>query len=94
MTARQRRRARRNTLSRDEREALSHIAQQLDRLQSPVSPVVLDGINTKLSRIETRLAGMTTDATRRGAVAGAAAGALSGSIVTVAILLIRAKLEF
>ncbi len=93
MKARQKRRIRRSHISNDEHETLSRIAEQLDRLQMPVNPDILDGINTKLSRIELRLEDISDDASRRGAAAGAAAGALTGSIITIAIMFIRAKLE-
>lgn len=93
MKARQKRRIRRSNISNDEHETLNRIAEQLDRLQMPVNPDILDGINTKLSRIELRLEDISDDASRRGTTAGAAAGALTGGIITIAIMFIRAKLE-
>ncbi|KNC89912.1 hypothetical protein [Trabulsiella odontotermitis] len=93
MKARLKRRARRTHISNDEHETLSRIAEQLDRLQAPVNPDVLLSINTRLSRIESRLDGISDDVSRRGAVAGAMAGAFTGGIITVAIMFIRAKLE-
>ncbi|ELC5001919.1 hypothetical protein RJK40_001377 [Salmonella enterica] len=93
MKARQKRRNRRTLISHDERETLNRIAQQLDRIQTPVSPDILGGINDKLSRIELRLEDISDDASRRGAMAGAGAGAVTGGLITLAIMFIRAKLE-
>lgn len=92
MKARQKRRTRRIHISAGEQQTLSRISEQLDRLQSPVNPDILGGINSKLDRIESRLGDINADATRHGAVAGAVAGGLSGGMVAVAIMLIRAKL--
>ena len=93
MTARQKRRNRRTIVSQSEQETLSRISAQLDRLQAPVSPDILGGINDKLSRIDVRLTTISDDAARRSASAGALTGGLAGGVITVAILLIRAKLE-
>jgi hypothetical protein len=49
MKARHKRRTRRATISQSEQETLSRISAQLDRLQAPVSPDILGGINDKLS---------------------------------------------
>lgn len=46
-----------------------------------------------LSRIDVRLTTISDDAARRGASAGAITGGIAGGVITVAILLIRAKLE-
>ncbi|WP_314140414.1 hypothetical protein [Buttiauxella noackiae] len=92
MKARQKRRGRRTQVSHDEQQTLSRISAQLDRLQSPVNPDILSGINTKLDRIEARFGDISVEATRNGAMAGAVAGGLTGGMVTVAIMLIRAKL--
>ncbi|EGT4267266.1 hypothetical protein VWS67_002031 [Cronobacter sakazakii] len=93
MKARHKRRTRRATISQSEQETLSRISAQLDRLQAPVSPDILGGINDKLSRIDVRLTTISDDAARRGASAGALTGGIAGGVITVAILLIRAKLE-
>ncbi|SEL24954.1 hypothetical protein SAMN04487787_108114 [Kosakonia sacchari] len=93
MKARQKRRSRRITISQGEQETLNRISAQLDRLQAPVNPDILSGINDKLSRIDVRLTTISDDATRRGATAGAMTGGLAGGLIAVAILLIRAKLE-
>ena len=93
MKARHKRRTRRATISQSEQETLSRISAQLDRLQAPVSPDILGGINDKLSRIDVRLTTISDDAARRGASAGAITGGIAGGVITVAILLIRAKLE-
>lgn len=93
MKARQKRRSRRTSISQNEQETLNRISAQLDRLQTPVNPDILGGINDKLSRIDVRLTTISDDAARRGATAGAVAGGLAGGVITVAILLIRAKLE-
>ncbi|MDS6663541.1 hypothetical protein QYS26_27600 [Klebsiella pneumoniae] len=79
MKARHKRRTRRATISQSE--------------QAPVSPDILGGINDKLSRIDVRLTTISDDAARRGASAGAITGGIAGGVITVAILLIRAKLE-
>ncbi|EDN4425252.1 hypothetical protein ZZ71_02850 [Salmonella enterica subsp. enterica serovar Kentucky] len=93
MKARQKRRSRRITISQTEQDTLNRISAQLDRLQAPVNPDILSGINDKLSRIDVRLTTISDDAARRGATAGAITGGLAGGIIAVAILLIRAKLE-
>ena len=93
MKARHKRRSRRIQVGHGEQEALSRISEQLVRLQAPVNPDVLDGINDKLSRIEVRMENFSDVAAHRGAKAGAMAGAFSGGVIAVAILLIRAKLE-
>lgn len=93
MKARQKRRTRRIHTVRDEQETLNRISAQLDRLQMPVNPDILGGINDKLERIDSRLSAINADATRHGAKAGAIAGGLTGGLIAVAILLIRAKLE-
>lgn len=93
MKARQKRRSRRITISQGEQETLNRISAQLDRLQAPVNPDILSGINDKLSRIDVRLTTISDDAARRGATAGAMTGGLAGGLIAVAILLIRAKLE-
>ncbi|EBF8336640.1 hypothetical protein ACPRR3_09530 [Enterobacter asburiae] len=93
MKARHKRRTRRATISQSEQETLSRISAQLERLQTPVSPDILGGINDKLSRIDVRLTTISDDAASRGASAGAITGGIAGGVITVAILLIRAKLE-
>lgn len=93
MKARQKRRNRRITISQTEQDTLNRISAQLDRLQAPVNPDILSGINDKLSRIDVRLTTISDDAARRGATAGAITGGLAGGVIAVAILLIRAKLE-
>ena len=97
MNARQKRRHRRIPAISSEQQALNRIHEQLNRLQAPVDPDVLGGINGKLERIETSLGDIRTDAVRlgtnAGAIAGGITGGLSGGIVTLAILLIKAKLE-
>lgn len=93
MKARQKRRSRRITISQGEQETLNRISAQLDRLQVPVNPDILSGINDKLSRIDVRLTTISDDAARRGATAGAMTGGIAGGLIAVAILLIRAKLE-
>lgn len=93
MKARHKRRPHRAIISQSEHETLSRIAAQLDRLQAPVDPDILGGINDKLSRIDVRLTTISDDAARRGASAGAITGGIAGGIITVAILIIRAKLE-
>ncbi|HAF1675198.1 hypothetical protein [Kosakonia sacchari] len=93
MKARQKRRSRRITISQTEQDTLNRISAQLDRLQAPVNPDILSGINDKLSRIDVRLTTISDDAARRGATAGAITGGLAGGVIAVAILLIRAKLE-
>lgn len=93
MKARQKRRSRRIIISQTEQDTLNRISAQLDRLQAPVNPDILSGINDKLSRIDVRLTTISDDAARRGATAGAITGGLAGGIIAVAIQLIRAKLE-
>ena len=93
MKARQKRRTRRIPIASDEQETLYRISAQLDRLQMPVNPDILGGINDKLERIDSRLSAINADATRHGAKAGTIAGGLTGGLIAVAILLIRAKLE-
>lgn len=97
MTARNKRRARRTPAISSEHQTLRNISEQLNRLQAPVDPDVLGGINGKLERIETSLSDIRTDAVRlgtnAGAIAGGITGGLSGGFVTIAILLIKAKLE-
>lgn len=93
MKARQKRRTRRIPIASDEQETLNRISAQLDRLQMPVNPDILGGINDKLERIDSHLSAINADATRHGAKAGAIAGGLTGGLIAVAILLIRAKLE-
>ncbi|MCX8962150.1 hypothetical protein EHW64_13665 [Erwinia psidii] len=91
MKARQKRRNRRCTAAPAESAGLaelSRISARLDRLQAPVNPDVLFSIDDRLSRIESGMDSIRADASRRGAVAGAVAG----SIVTTAILLIKARL--
>lgn len=93
MKARQKRRSRHLIAVSDEQQTLNRIAEQLDRLQTPVAPDVLDGINIKLGRIESRMESIGDDAARRGAMAGAITGGLTAVIVSTAIMFIRAKLE-
>ena len=97
MNARHKRRARRVPAVASEHDTLMRIHQQLNRLQAPVDPDVLGGINGKLERIESSLGDIRADAVRLGANAGAIAGGitggLSGGLVTLAILFIKAKLE-
>ena len=93
MKARQTRRSRRAIINQSEQETLNRISAQLDRLQMPVNPDILGGINDMLERIDSRLSAINADATRYGAKAGAISGGLTGGLIAVAILLIRAKLE-
>ena len=48
---------------------------------------------TSLADFDVRLTTISDDAARRGASAGAITGGIAGGVITVAILLIRAKLE-
>lgn len=97
MNARNSRRTRQLPAVPTEHDTLMRIHQQLDRLQAPVDPDVLGGINGKLERIETSLTDIRADAVRlgtnAGAIAGSITGGLSGGLVTLAILFIKAKLE-
>ncbi|MGL5627929.1 MAG: hypothetical protein ACRDDO_02260 [Plesiomonas shigelloides] len=95
MKPRQKRRARRTqpVVAPSELAALRRISQQLEQLTAPTpEPLVLHEINGKLDRIELQLAAVRSDATRRGAMAGALAGGLTSGIITTGILLIKARL--
>ncbi|MEG0233783.1 MAG: hypothetical protein RR429_13225 [Hafnia sp.] len=92
MKARHKRRTRRTQQNHSEAAALQRISNQLTRLQTPVDPDVLSGINAKLDRIELGLTDVQASATRRGAVAGAVAGTLTSSLVVTALMLIKARL--
>ncbi|WP_405424345.1 hypothetical protein [Pantoea stewartii] len=94
MTARHQRRIRRAHAVNTERDTLVRIHEQLNRLQAPADPGVLSAIDIKLERIESSLGDIRSEAKRIGANAGFLAGGLSGGIVTLAIMLIKAKLEF
>ena len=87
MKARHKRRTRRTQQNHSEAAALQRISNQLTRLQAPVDPDVLSGINAKFG-----LADVQASATRRGAVAGAVAGTLTSSLVVTALMLIKARL--
>ena len=98
MNARHKRRTRRVPAAvTTEHDTLMRIHQQLNRLQAPVDPDVLRGINGKLERIESSLGDIRADAVRlgtnAGAIAGGITGGLSGGLVTLAILFIKARLE-
>lgn len=97
MNARQKRRTRRAVVATSEQQMLMRIHTELSRMQTPVDPDILSDINTKLERIDTSLSDIRADAVRRGtnagAIAGAITGGLAGGIVTLGIMIIKAKLD-
>ncbi|WOA52514.1 hypothetical protein [Dickeya solani] len=91
----QKRRVRRvATVTAADSAALSNISKRLDALQTPAPAIDgLADISAQLTRIEHRMDTIESAAVRRGAIAGGVAGGVAGGLITIAILLIRARLE-
>lgn len=95
MKARQKRRVRRvAAVSSADSVALAGIKQRLDALQVPTQLGGLDEISGQLNRIERRMDSIEAAAVRQGAIAGGVAGAVTGGLVTTAIMLIKARLGY
>ncbi|MFJ5428563.1 hypothetical protein ACIPUP_05315 [Pectobacterium actinidiae] len=96
MKARQKRRVRRvAAVSNADSVALAGIAKRLDALQVPTVQLGgLDEISGQLNRIERRMDSIEAAAVRQGAIAGGVAGAVTGGLVTTAIMLIKARLGY
>ncbi|WP_337050203.1 hypothetical protein [Serratia fonticola] len=52
---------------------------------------LLEGMNNKLARMESKLDHVTRGAVRQGAMAGGAAGGLAGAIVSLSVLFVKLR---